>query len=963
MKALLDLIASGEANRGSPFGEYGGMHAGIKDAPNVADMTIGQVKQLQRDKVSQGAKSSAAGRYQIINKSMDKYKQAAGLTDDDVFSPDNQDRMITAYFQKNAGNDPEKIADVAAIEFAAIKNKNGVGNYDGKLNKATIDREKVLNAAKKPQNTVTFEDVDYDPFAQKSDIQYEDVDYDPFAVAEKPSIKPVGRINKLVKGAIDPSGGRFATREQRDVANIGLKNAAGGLYRGAVDVGGGIAMPFEYAYDKLTGNQSTHDARVKRIDDKFNKNYDTNSNQFKGGRVGSQIALTLPVGGVLGAGAKAVGATKLGNSLASGGFTLGAAKGAPAVKALSTQGAINAATRIAGGAGAGAAADALINNGGDGTGAVIGGALPIAVKAPGTAGKIASYPLKYLTDKGQNSLIANKLSESIGGNLSDVIRKLNLTRGATKGFNPTVGQSGVSNELAAIERALQQRSPELFKDTINQQGKAILNAANSLGADEATISAFESARKAGVKPFYDVSENTEVIADDVFDTLMARPKIKDAYAAAEQNALNRGESMTNGKYTDDVLYQDGAPSESLEFSSEATKDGKKISGGKQPLLLAQVRKLGGINIKEISDVAGEKSTRQGKLPVGLFTKKGQFSDDLADQLNDLGYIPPEEMARDGGAGYLREALTDSIRGNKQYALNDLPFRTPDINYTKTTNFSVPNKSTNFEELNPRNIYKGKNLQEIKFALDEFKKFNPMASSGENATRRGAVDASNAFNDYLRKNIPSMAAADETFAKMSKPIDQANLGNQIIEKFVPAKFRNIDNPNFSNGELNTSFNIDSFAKILNNRDTGNNLAKHVTGYSGATLDNTLSSKQVKTMNDIFNDLNFITYGKNAGSNGGSQTAQLQFMNAKSQAGGLVSEMMNKGGIVTRGIKAVADFTKLPIEQKTAFILQNPKEAAKLLSNELSKQEKTKALVNLIENNAKLLPSVAVSGQSR
>ena len=67
---LLDMIALGEANRNSPHGEYGGMSSGIKNAPDVSTMTIGQVKAYQKEQVAKGAKSSAAGRYQIINKSM-----------------------------------------------------------------------------------------------------------------------------------------------------------------------------------------------------------------------------------------------------------------------------------------------------------------------------------------------------------------------------------------------------------------------------------------------------------------------------------------------------------------------------------------------------------------------------------------------------------------------------------------------------------------------------------------------------------------------------------------------------------------------------------------------------------------------------------------------------------------------------------------------------------------------------
>ena len=172
------MIAMGEANPNSQYGEYGGMHTSIKDAPDVSGMTIGEVKALQRQKVSEGAKSSAAGRYQIINKSMDKYQQEAGLDDEQPFSPDNQDLMVSSYISKHAGNDPEKIANIAASEFASIKNKNGVGNYDGKLNKAKIERSAIVNAVKQDNNPV-----DYEAIAKKYGGTEALVDYE--AIAKK----------------------------------------------------------------------------------------------------------------------------------------------------------------------------------------------------------------------------------------------------------------------------------------------------------------------------------------------------------------------------------------------------------------------------------------------------------------------------------------------------------------------------------------------------------------------------------------------------------------------------------------------------------------------------------------------------------------------------------------------------------------------------------------------------------
>ena len=98
-KTFLDLVASVESKG---YGDYDAMNIPYANTPynsndrlgrGLSTMTIGEVLQLQAaDKVH------AAGRYQFTNHqgTLAESMQAAGLTPDDPFSPENQDRLAVA---------------------------------------------------------------------------------------------------------------------------------------------------------------------------------------------------------------------------------------------------------------------------------------------------------------------------------------------------------------------------------------------------------------------------------------------------------------------------------------------------------------------------------------------------------------------------------------------------------------------------------------------------------------------------------------------------------------------------------------------------------------------------------------------------------------------------------------------------------------------------------------------------
>lgn len=164
-----------------------------------------------------------------------------------------------------------------------------------------------------------------------------------------------------------------------------LGNAAAGAVRGAGSIGATLLAPVDIASDLFAGKGLTLDSNRERrasMDAALQgMGADTESGAFQAGKIGTEIAGTLPLGGLLG---KLIGkaAPTLGAAVGSGGFSLGR----PAATGLIGR-AVDAATRVAGGAITGGSQMGLIDPSQAGQGAVIGAAIPGAVQAAGAIGK------------------------------------------------------------------------------------------------------------------------------------------------------------------------------------------------------------------------------------------------------------------------------------------------------------------------------------------------------------------------------------------------------------------------------------------------------------------------------------------------------------------------------------------------------------------------------------------------
>ena len=237
-----------------------------------------------------------------------------------------------------------------------------------------------------------------------------------------------------------------------------ITDANGGIVRGAGSLAATAMAPFDSIKDAKSGRglslQSNRERRAA-MDEKLKQlGADPESLLYKGGKLASEIGLTMGAGGALARGAAAVGASPaLASSLASSGLNVAGRTGLAGV-----------GTRAIGGAVTGGVTAGLVNPEDAGLGAIAGGALPLVAKGgakvAGTAVRGTMSLVEPLYAAGQDKIIGRTLREFAGGQSNDAIRNLQAARELVPGSLPTVGEAARVPSLAALQRAAMNTSPE-----------------------------------------------------------------------------------------------------------------------------------------------------------------------------------------------------------------------------------------------------------------------------------------------------------------------------------------------------------------------------------------------------------------------------------------------------------------------------------------------------------------------
>jgi hypothetical protein len=247
-----------------------------------------------------------------------------------------------------------------------------------------------------------------------------------------------------------------------------------GLIRGAADIGttlvevgrttpAGGPAPITTLPERFKERQQQITAGMEEM------GAQVNAPGFTGGRLAGQIAGTAGVGPVVGGGLRAVGATRLGEAVAAGGFGPSGAGGVTGARGIGL--------RAAGGGIGGGTAAALTDMTPEGaaTGGAIGAVLPVAARPVGSVlvGLYQGFVRPFAQTK---ELSEDILAETLGRHLEGT--PLAISRGAatpsTPGFERTLpemieaGGGRATTTLAELANRLQSSSQKLNQQISDQ---------------------------------------------------------------------------------------------------------------------------------------------------------------------------------------------------------------------------------------------------------------------------------------------------------------------------------------------------------------------------------------------------------------------------------------------------------------------------------------------------------------
>jgi hypothetical protein len=232
---------------------------------------------------------------------------------------------------------------------------------------------------------------------------------------------------------------------------------------------------------------------------------------------------------------------------------------------------------------------------------------------------------------------------------------------------------------------------------------------------------------------------------------------------------------------------------------------------------------------------------------------------------------------------------------------------------------------------------------IKKALDEAGERGASTYTGQaGATAAGKTQEQ--FLSWLDKSVPEYALAKQKYAEMSKPINQMQIGKELLNRLEPALA--------DHGALARETSS-KYALALRN---ANQTAKTATGFSGATLRNTLTPDQWDTVTGIAQDLARKSNAQDLGRTVGSNTFQnLAMQNIAEQSG---MPRIANGLLGLPGVSRATNWAYRDADEKIqgllADMLLNPQQAGKAM---------TEAQKKLLANNPKtkrLLEEAAVRG---
>lgn len=721
-----------------------------------------------------------------------------------------------------------------------------------------------------------------------------------------------------------------------------------GLGRGVKDV---IDTGADFA-SRLGG--ADENARIKAMNKAGVADFESNygdSTTASVGRFGGNVAATMPVGGILakgammGAKAAPTIAPMIANSLRTGGMSTGA----PAATAFSLAGAKNAAIRVGGGAVSGGAMAGLINPEDAGTGALIGGTLPGAVKMAGESGKLLKeYAINPLFRPSKTAI--NKLVQDAGGiEPARLAIDRAIKAGKTmSGESYTLGQAGKNAGLASTERARSAVKPENFQPIYQAQRDARLNAMQKIGMDDVALDNAIAARSSNARSAYGAVEDKIFVGSDDLTGLLGRARAGGALAEAQKIAATEGRKFSIPVIEDAIPAGFNNADEAFKAAYGGMKDPGTLTLGGSPSfsdggskLLSEIRKSGGVSMKDAKDLMGENQISKMGLQGGVFSTKGKEVGDMVRNLVDKSVIPRQVLNDvDGGAQYLRDAIQKAAGGGDDMAMrgaSEAYYGVPEaLPLARETLMKSAAPEQALRDVIGQAV-KGGDLHSVKMGIDQ------SIGTATGHQKAALVSLKKDFLEWMGNRSPEYLAANAKYAADSRPINQMKVGQKLTDVLTGEAYKY---------GANAGQNSASFFRALKNAPS---LAKSETGMK-QPLSKIFDSGQLSTIKRVSIELAKDVDLQNLGKGVGSDTAQKM---ARSNMLSSIAELANTSRIGRAAADVVSLGTKGRMNNQLDAMLKSPEYAGKAL-DDLTKPQRAR-LAELLANPA--VRALPIAYQSR
>lgn len=193
----------------------------------------------------------------------------------------------------------------------------------------------------------------------------------------------------------------------------------------------------------------------------------------------------------------------------------------------------------------------------------------------------------------------------------------------------------------------------------------------------------------------------------------------------------------------------------------------------------------------------------------------------------------------------------------------------------------------------------------------------LATTENPLLKRELLTVKRALENQLKKVEPAFKEAEQNFAQLSQPINQMQIGQDLLNKMQPAL------SDF--GALGSETAAKYAAALRNSEQT----AKAATGFKGATLERTMTPEQMNTLTSVAQDLARKTNAQNLGRGPGSDTFQKLAMANMAQQAGLPIGLLELP-VVGRAMGFMYKNADEKMQEALAKVLLDPQATAKLIA---------------------------------